>query len=36
MTIGLGTGSTLAYLLPALTMRSLGIVYAARSGIRRG
>ena len=29
MTVGLGTGSTVAYLLPALARRSLGIVCAA-------
>jgi ribose 5-phosphate isomerase A len=31
MTVGLGTGSTVAYLLPALARRSLGIVCAATS-----
>jgi len=31
MTVGLGTGSTVAFLLPALARRSLGIVCAATS-----
>src|SRR5579871_2589402 len=31
MTVGLGTGSTVAYLLPALAKRSLDIVCAATS-----
>jgi ribose 5-phosphate isomerase A len=31
MTVGLGTGSTVAYLLPALARRSLGILCAATS-----
>jgi ribose 5-phosphate isomerase A len=31
MTVGLGTGSTVAYLLPALAKRSLSIVCAATS-----
>jgi ribose 5-phosphate isomerase A len=31
MTVGLGTGTTVAYLLPALARRSLGIVCAATS-----
>jgi ribose 5-phosphate isomerase len=31
MTVGLGTGSTVAFLLPALARRSLGILCAATS-----
>ena len=31
MTVGLGTGSTVAFLLPALARRSLGVVCAATS-----
>jgi ribose 5-phosphate isomerase A len=31
MTVGLGTGSTVAYLLPALAKRALDIVGAATS-----
>src|SRR6202020_30623 len=31
MTVGLGTGSTVAYLLPALAKRSLNIICAATS-----
>ena len=31
MTVGLGTGSTVAFLLPALAQRSLDIVFAATS-----
>ena len=35
MTVGLGTGSTVAYLLPALAKRSLDIVCAATSPAHR-
>ena len=36
MTVGLGTGSTVAFLLPALAHRSLGILCAATSPRKSG